>query len=53
MFTFTIGWVDCAGRTRTWFLLDPNGKKVAEICTKRDVKRLIAMLSQQAQEVTE
>lgn len=52
MYSYVIGWVDCSGKTRTWFLLDPTGKRVAEITRKRDVKRLVSMLSQ-AQEVAE
>lgn len=38
-------WIDGAGRTRTWALLDPAGAKVAEITTKRDAERLVDFLN--------
>lgn len=38
-------WIDTAGRTRTWSLLDPNGAKVAEIATRRDAEKLADLLN--------
>lgn len=38
-------WVDTAGRTRTWSLLDPSGAKVAEIATRRDAEKLADLLN--------
>ncbi len=38
-------WVDAAGRTRTWSLLDPSGEKLAEIATKRDAEKMAALLN--------
>lgn len=39
-------WVDAAGRTRTWSLLDADGEKLAEITTRRDAERLATFLNQ-------
>ena len=44
-YTITPKWIDCAGRTRTWDLLDPKGGRVAEIATKRDAKKLARILT--------
>jgi hypothetical protein len=44
MYRIERGWVDTAGRCRTWFLLDENGAKVAEITTKRDALKLVRLL---------
>jgi hypothetical protein len=38
-------WIDAAGRTRTWSLKDPEGKKLAEITTKSSALRLAALLT--------
>lgn len=38
-------WIDAAGRTRTWSLLDPSGEKLAEIATKRDAEKMAALLN--------
>lgn len=45
-FAVAPGWVDCAGRTRTWFLVTANGDRLAEVTTKRDAMRLQKMLSE-------
>ena len=46
MYSIARGWIDTAGKTRTWFLLDPSGKRVAEVTTKRAAECLVALLSQ-------
>jgi hypothetical protein len=38
------GWVDTAGRTRTWRLLEATGEVIAEVTRKRDALRLLARL---------
>jgi hypothetical protein len=45
MYTLERGWIDTAGKTRTWKILAPDGQKVAEVTTKRDALRLIALLT--------
>lgn len=44
-FSIDLGWIDTAGRTRTWVLLNPHGTQMAEICTKRDALKLAAILN--------
>lgn len=39
------GWVDCAGKCRTWKVADGNGLHVAEVTRKRDALNLIVLLS--------
>ena len=39
------GWIDAQDRTRTWNLMDKNGGKLAEICTKRDAAKLANILN--------
>ena len=43
-YQFEKGWIDCAGRTRTWFVLDSDGRRVAVVTTKRAATRLVEML---------
>ena len=45
MYTILPGWIDTAKRTRTWFLLDENGQKVAEVTTKRAALHLAELLN--------
>ena len=45
MYSIKRGWIDCAGKCRTWYLLDPDGKPIAEVTKKRDALKLIALLS--------
>lgn len=44
-YTTAPAWIDAAGRTRTWSLLDPAGTKLAEITTRRDAEKLAALLT--------
>lgn len=44
-YTTAPAWIDAAGRTRTWSLLDPSGTKLADITTKRDAEKLAALLT--------
>lgn len=44
-YSTTPAWIDAAGRTRTWSLLDPAGGKVAEITTKRDAEKMADFLN--------
>jgi hypothetical protein len=39
-YTTAPAWIDTAGRTRTWSLIDPEGRKMADITTKRDAEKL-------------
>ncbi len=41
------GWIDTAGRCRTWKLLDANGETIAEITTLRGAKTLLRLLTQE------
>jgi hypothetical protein len=43
-YQFEKGWIDCTGRTRTWFVMDSDGKRLAEVTTKRAATRLVEML---------
>lgn len=40
------GWIDTAGKCRTWRLLDEQGHTIAEITTLRGAKRLLQLLTQ-------
>ena len=44
-FTLVPGWIDTAGRTRTWRLVDAKGKLRAEMTTKRDAGEVVAALN--------
>ena len=44
MYTIKRGWIDCAGKCRTWFLLDADGRRLAEVTTKRGAMALLALL---------
>jgi hypothetical protein len=39
------GWIDCAGKCRTWKVADGNGAHIAEVTRKRDALLLISLLS--------
>ena len=41
------GWIDTAGRCRTWRLLDANGEAIAEITTLKGARELFAALTTQ------
>lgn len=43
-FTLVKGWVDTAGRTRTWRLVDTKGKIRAEMTCKRDAAVVVESL---------
>ena len=45
MYSIIRGWVDCAGRCRTWVLVDEGGERIAEVTRRRDASLLIALLS--------
>ncbi len=45
MYTLERGWIDTADRCRTWKILGPDGKPVAEVTTKRGGERLLALLN--------
>jgi hypothetical protein len=44
-YTVEPGWVDTAGRTRTWVMRAPFGARMAEIVTKRDAEKMAALLN--------
>jgi len=44
-FTLVKGWVDTAGRTRTWKLIDAKGKIRAEMTCKSEAGEVIAALN--------
>ena len=44
MYSIKPGWIDCAGKCRTWRLLDAEGKQIAEVTTKRGAMALLALL---------
>lgn len=44
-YSVTKGWVDLAGKQRTWRLHEPSGTKIAEITTKSGAKRLADLLN--------
>lgn len=50
MYTVVPGWIDTAGRTRTWYILDPAGKRFAEITRKGVAGKLAAILSKMPKE---
>jgi hypothetical protein len=39
------GWIDTAGKTRTWVLCEPSGGHLAEIIIKRDATKLADLLN--------
>ena len=39
------GWIDTAGKTRTWVLYEPSGTKLAEITTKGGAEKLADLLN--------
>lgn len=39
------GWIDTAGRCRTWRILDTQGNLIAEITTLKGAKTLLALLT--------
>src|SRR5687768_12658409 len=39
------GWIDAAGKCRTWKVADGNGLHIAEVTRKRDAERLVSLLS--------
>ena len=39
------GWVDMAGKQRTWRIHEPSGTKIAEITTKSGAKRITDLLN--------
>ncbi len=45
MYTIKPGWIDCAGKCRTWILLDADGKRIAAVTTKRAALLLVALLT--------
>ena len=47
MIKITQGWIDTAGRTRTWALIDSREGKLAEVTTKRAAYALKARLEAQ------
>lgn len=47
MIRITTGWIDTAGRTRTWALIDSKDGKLAEVTTKRGAYELKARLEAQ------
>ncbi len=47
MITTERGWIDTAGKTRTWALLDTNGRKIAEITTKQAAQDIADRLNKQ------
>ncbi len=44
-YSVATGWIDTAGKTRTWLLRDPHGTQLAEITTKRDARKLADLLN--------
>ena len=45
MYSIERGWIDCAGRCRTWKLISPDGETIGEVTTKRAAMRLVELLS--------
>ena len=45
MYQVERGWIDTAGRCRTWRILDGNESHIAEVTTKRDALRLLSLLA--------
>lgn len=43
-FTLIPGWIDTAGRTRTWKLVDARGQLRAEMTCKRDAETVVESL---------
>ncbi|GEM_PF-6239668 len=41
------GWVDTAGKTRTWRLKRHNGEKIAEVTTLTEAETLLTLLVSQ------
>ena len=39
------GWIDTAGRCRTWRLLDANGEAIAEITTLKGAREILRRLT--------
>lgn len=44
-YTVERGWIDCAGKTRTWLIRDFDGNRIAEVVAKRDALHLTQLLS--------
>lgn len=38
------GWIDTAGRCRTWRLLDANGETIAEVTTLKGAREILRRL---------
>jgi hypothetical protein len=44
-YTIKTGWVDTAGKTRTWILCEPSGVELAAITTRSGAKKLADLLN--------
>lgn len=44
-YSIKTGWIDTAGKTRTWVLCEPTGVHLAEITTKRGATKLADLLN--------
>lgn len=40
------GWIDTAGRCRTWRLLGANGETIAEVTTLKGARNLLRLITQ-------
>lgn len=45
IFEIQRGWIDCAGKCRTWKVKDGNGSHIAEVTRLRDAQYLILLLA--------
>jgi hypothetical protein len=45
-YSVTTGWIDTAGKKRTWRLHEPSGTKLCEITTKSGAEKIAALLNQ-------
>ena len=44
-YSIATGWIDAAGKTRTWVLSEPSGVKIAAVTTKSGAKKLADLLN--------
>jgi hypothetical protein len=44
-YNITTGWIDAAGKQRTWRLNEPTGTKLAEITTKSGAQKIADLLN--------
>ncbi len=49
MYTVKRGWIDCAGKCRTWIIVDDNDQRRAELTRKREAHSICQSMNEAAE----